>query len=221
MKMIFESKVYADIKNSVGRLPVETGGILLGSRDDYKVRKFYFDDYGSHSPGGYDPDVNYLNRIVKREWETNELALLGFVHSHPRGVNRLSGDWGNGIGDLGYLKRIFEYMPKLRKFLVPIIFSEADGGNFHIFPFCAERGQEENYQKADGIEIFEDRLRKTDKKLITEQDSDKKLVISKHRAEAKSNVETKTDEDYCKYGKMIVRRYLQQEEIKMNKTGKM
>src|SRR5437660_9127668 len=108
--MRFVDGVFHHVEDTIGYLQAETGGILLGDRDDYVVQKFVFDRSGRRSGAAYDPDVGFLNRIVKDEWNNNKLALLGFVHSHPRGVERLSGDYGDGIGDLGYLKRIFEAM---------------------------------------------------------------------------------------------------------------
>jgi len=59
----------------------------------------------------------------------------------------LSGDWGNGIGDLGYLKRIFEHINGLNKFLVPIVYSVFDSHPFEIFPFIAWKASVKNYKK--------------------------------------------------------------------------
>lgn len=141
---ILES-AYAEIIRTVGNRKAESGGILLGSREDFVVQKFVFDQNGSMSAGAYDPDIVFLNGVIKKEWETNKLAFLGFIHSHPRGINRLSGDWGNNTGDIGYMKAIFKAMPDLKKFLVPIMFTPADGGELQFFPFMAYRGEEENY----------------------------------------------------------------------------
>lgn len=148
LEMVVLEEVFAEIRATVGSERAETGGVLLGSRDDYIVKKFIFDPHGSRFSAGYDPDVVFLNKVIKSEWEKNKLALLGFVHSHPRGVRRLSGDWGNGIGDLGYTKKIFAAIPKLKKFLVPIVYSCYDGGPFAIFPYVAIRDRIEDYQEA-------------------------------------------------------------------------
>lgn len=142
--VILES-AYQEIMNTVGRRPAESGGILLGSREDFVVQKFVFDHRGSMSSGAYDPNIDFLNKVVKKEWKENKLALLGFLHSHPRGCNRLSGDWGNNTGDIGYMRAIFRAMPDLKKFLVPIMFSPADGGEMSLFPYMAYRGEEESY----------------------------------------------------------------------------
>ncbi|MBL7738450.1 MAG: ThiF family adenylyltransferase [Chitinophagaceae bacterium] len=142
--IILES-AYQEIANTVGRRPAESGGILLGSREDFVVQKFVFDHKGSMSAGAYDPNTEFLNKVVKKEWNENKLAFLGFLHSHPRGLSRLSGDWGGNVGDIGYMKAILKAIPDLKKFLVPIIFSPADGGELTFFPYIAYPGREENY----------------------------------------------------------------------------
>jgi hypothetical protein len=151
LTMKFTQQAYRDIENTVGTKRAETGGILLGLRDDYIVTKFIFDHKGSTSRCGYDPDVAFINGRIKEEWDKNGLELLGFIHSHPPGVTRLSGDWGNGYGDIGYLKAIFRAIPALDQFLVPIVFSTADtrSREMQIRPYIAFRGAEENYQEAE------------------------------------------------------------------------
>ncbi len=141
-------EAFADIVNSVGTERCESGGILLGSRVDFVVRKYVHDPYGTRSGGAYDPDVDFLNRVVEQAWEEDGLAFLGFVHSHPRGVGRLSGDMGNGIGDLGYISRILEHMPGLESFLCPIVYSTFDGGEFSFFGYIADRGAVRDYYQA-------------------------------------------------------------------------
>jgi hypothetical protein len=148
-EMTFLSSAMTAIQRTVGNRHAETGGILLGSREDWIVQKFVFDPHGSCHGAAYDPNVEYLNKVVKEEWQENKLAFLGFVHSHPPGVRRLSGDFGNGTGDIGYLRRIFRAMPSLDYFLVPIVFSEADAGEFEMLPFIAERSAPELYWLAE------------------------------------------------------------------------
>jgi len=193
-KMIFTQEAYDEIMETVARLPAETGGILLGNRDDFIVQKFIFDNFGSRGPASYDPDIGSLNKIIKKEWEENELALIGFIHSHPRGYAQLSGDWGNGVGDIGYIKKIFSYIEALEQFLVPIVYSTDDGGEYKMFPFMAERGDEDNYQTLpleiipkykkvkpshnDGVSSIENK---------EETDSKKKEESTKERSSSKEN----------------------------------
>lgn len=151
--MTFTDAAFAEIVRTVGSERAESGGILLGSRADFVVRKYAHDPTGSRYGSGYDPDVDFLNEVLTRERQRG-LNFLGFVHSHPRGVNRLSGDWGNGIGDLGYIERIFNAMPSLHTFLVPIAFSMDDGQDFALIPYVAERNKVGDYYEApDGITI--------------------------------------------------------------------
>lgn len=86
-----------------------------------------------------------LNKIVKREWREHGLQLIGWAHSHPRGVERLSGDYGGGKGDVAYLTSIFHAMPKLPKFIVPILFS-SDDGPLTIYPYVAYRDAPAEYR---------------------------------------------------------------------------
>lgn len=143
--VVFRGSAFADLVAAVGSVPPETGGLLLGSREDFVVQKFIFDRSGSRSYTSYDPDVSVLNKIVKREWEERGLQLIGWAHSHPRGSDRLSGDYGSGAGDLAYLNRIFAAMPTLTKFIVPIVFSSHDGP-LTIYPYVAHRENPENYR---------------------------------------------------------------------------
>jgi hypothetical protein len=141
----FVASAFADLVAFVGHAPPETGGLLLGSRQDYVVKKFIFDESGSRSYASYDPDVTVLNKIVKHEWEEHGLQLIGWAHSHPRGIERLSGDYGAATGDIGYLNSIFRAMPALSKFIVPIIFS-TDDGPLAIYPYVAYRDRVEGYR---------------------------------------------------------------------------
>jgi hypothetical protein len=155
-KMVICENAMNEIMRTVGSKGPESGGILLGSREDFVIQKFIFDPKGSTSYSSYDPDVQFLNSTIKREWAENGLALLGFLHSHPRGVERLSGDWGNNTGDIGYIKAILRAIPDLKKFLAPVMFSPADGkGSSKIFPYVAYRGNEANYITAE-LKVIKD-----------------------------------------------------------------
>lgn len=167
MRIQFLQSAFNDIRNSVGNKKSETGGILLGNRNDFVVQKFVFDLYGSTSPTGYDPDVDFINKTIKKEWEENNLALLGFVHSHPRGFNRLSGDYGNNTGDLGYLKAIFKAIPALDKFLVPIVFSDYDHKDFELIPYIAWADRVENYWAFGYDVVLDEFYHKSEKKVDT------------------------------------------------------
>lgn len=190
MRIQFLQSAFNDIKNSVGSKKSETGGILLGNRNDFVVQKFVFDPYGSTSPTGYDPDVDFINKTIKKEWEENNLALLGFVHSHPRGFNRLSGDYGNNTGDLGYLKAIFKAIPALDKFLVPIVFSNYDHKGFELIPYVAWADNIAGYH-AFGYDVVSDVFyHKSEKK------TDTSMPKNEDEQEKDKKWHQETDEDY-------------------------
>lgn len=102
----------------------ETGGIL-GVDGSNIVTKFYPDSTGVTTKAQYIPDVNKLNEII-REWATEGIAFAGFVHTHPKGAERLSSC------DVNYAKRIKEicalseilmllYLPEEEKFFQYIL----------------------------------------------------------------------------------------------------
>ena len=148
MVQVYFQSAYEHILETVGTFKPESGGILLGNPINYMVQKFVFDKNGNNFSYGYDPDVDFLNEVLKREWEENNLDFLGFIHYHPRGVEHLSGDHGDGIGDLGYIKKIFNAMPTLNKILVPIVYSNYDSKGFRIFPYFSDRTSGHKYQIA-------------------------------------------------------------------------
>ncbi len=125
--------VHQRIRAHVGLRPAETGGALGGSRQDGVVRHFAFDHTGSRSAITYSPDIAVLNKLFKEEWNPRDINLLGFVHSHPRGVTRPSG------GDIFYAERILAAIPELEHLLLPIVMTASDTGSFSIHPWTAVR----------------------------------------------------------------------------------
>lgn len=150
-QMIFGHAAYEEMVATVGKLAPETGGILFGDRegpDSFVVKKFVFDSSGTRSYVSYDPDPDIVNALIKKVWEEEGLALIGWLHSHPRGITFPSGNYGGNTGDLGYTTAILEAIPGLKKFLIPIVHSTSDGGPLVIHPYVAHRGNVANYQRA-------------------------------------------------------------------------
>jgi len=155
-ELVFTQGAFASMLATVGSERSESGGILLGSRDDFVVRKYVHDTVGSRGRASYDPDIDFLNEAVEHFWNEHGLAFLGFIHSHPRGVSMLSGDYGDGIGDLGYIERIMDVMPGLDRFLAPILYSTYDDGPLRIYPYVAERGAiRDYYATPQGVRIVD------------------------------------------------------------------
>jgi proteasome lid subunit RPN8/RPN11 len=124
-KMRFVRSAYEAIRRTVGFRPAESGGLLVGSREDFVVQKFIFDKNAKVSRATYTFDVDFLNAELERLWDEEGLQLLGFLHSHPYGYSHLSPP------DKMYFTRQFNHIDT-PKFLTPIVFTEPDGG-FELF----------------------------------------------------------------------------------------
>ena len=106
---------YRDILSSIGALPPETGGILLGPVGSNDVVEFFFDQGGSCSTSTYSPDHVALMRKMREEWLPAGIDMKGFVHSHPGRYARLS------PGDLVYIRRLLDINPDMEMFAAPIV----------------------------------------------------------------------------------------------------
>jgi proteasome lid subunit RPN8/RPN11 len=134
LAMLLDRKVYEEIKRTIGTFPAETGGLLLGSVEDFKVTEFIFDSAAykrQRWEAVWFPHTESLNKHVDL-MEKRGLAFLGVVHSHPRGVIRPSGPdkwaaWSNMTS---------ENNPHLNAYLLPIVQSDADG-HFEIHCYVA------------------------------------------------------------------------------------
>ncbi len=155
--IIITAAVYEAIKKQIGQSPVESGGLLAGDIKQCVVTHFHFDDKGTRSAVSYSPNTATLTKLLQR-WNKENVFMLGFVHSHPRGLCQPSG------GDEEYARAILDANPELPTLLIPIVQSSADGGNFSMRMFAAER-------KKDGVKIQSLQFQIQDKtKIVTEFD---------------------------------------------------
>lgn len=146
-----EQSVLDSIQNIIGKFKVETGGILLTKNG--VICKFIFDEGGTCSHGAYDPDYKGLNLILKEE-EAKGFTYVGSVHSHPRGIQYPSGDWGNNTGDHGAIKANLACNKNLDRYSALIVYSEFDGGPFEIFSYTVFRNNQDKIFEAE-IEIID------------------------------------------------------------------
>jgi proteasome lid subunit RPN8/RPN11 len=110
---------YRAILRTVCRHAPETGGILLGPVGDGAITEFYFDATAACSGVTYTPDYATLSRLMREVWVPAGLELRGFCHSHPPGLDRLSG------GDLVYIGRLLNRNPDMAVFHAPIVLPHA------------------------------------------------------------------------------------------------
>lgn len=119
------------IYRTIGARPAETGGMLGGDRSTGAVTKFYFDRSASRSGATYSPDCSTINRLLKERWNPLGIQFMGFVHSHPSGFRRPS------FGDETYAKRILDAMPQVKRLMLFIVMSGADGRRYELLPYVA------------------------------------------------------------------------------------
>lgn len=123
LNVTIASCVLEAIMHTIGALPPETGGLLLGQIDRNDITHFHFDSGARCTGSTYTPDHIGLRKRMRERWLPNSLDMKGFVHSHPRHVDRLSS------GDLSYITRLLKANDDMDRFVAPIILP-------HEFRFC-------------------------------------------------------------------------------------
>lgn len=139
------------IKLTIGKIPAEQGGILLGNRDrgdreKFVIEEFVFDNAAKTSSGTYTFNHEFLNKILKAAYP--KYQLVGYIHSHPPHCRALS------TPDRIYFTEQFNYIDT-DKFITPIVISEADTGRFELIPYVTYRDDPFN-PKMGVLEIIED-----------------------------------------------------------------
>lgn len=130
---------FEEIKNTLGKFPAETGGLLLGDPKTGVITDFLFDEDARTTGVIYYPTVDFLNREIPR-FEKKGKYALGIAHSHPRGMIRPSGP------DLSaaYNNITSPHNSYLKTWHLPIIQSNADGAGFQFHPYitsCSGLGE--------------------------------------------------------------------------------
>jgi len=124
--MKITTTAYNDMLKTVGSRTAESGGLLFGSRTDWVVTKFLYDENAKTTSSSYSFDVGYLNPMMDKLAEEG-LQLLGFFHSHPQGYKQLSAP------DKTYFQRQFKNIP-VDKFYVPLMFPAVEG-SYDFIPY--------------------------------------------------------------------------------------
>lgn len=137
-RLILSASVMTEIRAIVSETPegVETGVALLGARRDGCRTALHAVGPGPGSvqtPGYFAPDVDHLNREVRRLAETYPaLEWIGSLHVHPFGMPQLSGTdrqtLSQLLGDAGL---------GLPDFVAGII--QRRGQRFAVYPYLADR----------------------------------------------------------------------------------
>ena len=126
-EMRITKEVLKQIKETVGRLQPEHGGIL-GATTDGTISEYYFDADGTSTPTGYVPNVSMINNVLTNDWMPRGILMVGIVHSHANGVNTPS------CVDVGYGIRILQALDTVDKFYLPIV--TVEDGMFQMTSFA-------------------------------------------------------------------------------------
>ena len=122
-------QVYDQICNTIGRRPPESGGILGSSDGGKTIDRFYFDATAKVTGGTYSPDTEVINRVLAH-WDTQDILLVGFVHSHPKGYAKPS------EGDYRYVKAIMSALDITDDFFMPIVIvNDPPDGKINLYAY--------------------------------------------------------------------------------------
>jgi hypothetical protein len=125
--------VFNSIKDKIGTLKPETGG-LLGSKDGYLIDNFFFDESAETNETTYTPNTDFLNDLIEKDWQIKGINVIGFVHSHPNGNLNPSED------DIIYANKIMDALG-MDIFYMPIVSSSKDS-EFGINMFVINQRRE-------------------------------------------------------------------------------
>ena len=146
----FSPRALKNLVKTVGSKVPETGAkgftpVLSLSPEDSEYKIGFdiveFDKKGSENATGtmYSPDVEWGTERVEHHMDCEEPRIWsGDIHSHPGKYGTPSPDSGDGLGDLGYVKKVFENFPFLKYFLLPIITIEPNK-DVVIHPWVIDR----------------------------------------------------------------------------------
>ena len=118
--------VFFKILKTLGSLPAEAGGILLGPADNDIITHFIFDKYAHTTNSTYSLNTDYLNPILSEMTDAG-FEIKAIIHSHPQGYRKLSPQ------DIAYFTSQIKKLG-LEKLAVPLIFSARDG-QLDFLPF--------------------------------------------------------------------------------------
>ena len=148
-EMRMTREVFEDIKNQIGSIPAESGGILISKSKDYTITTFVFDIASAKHRTVYQPHTKFLNSVLKGRND----EFMGIAHSHQRGARQLTSQdrraaWSN-LTSPGN--------PHLNAYLMPLIQTIPDTGRFEIIPYivtCHAKGMGEVIVKRVELKIL-------------------------------------------------------------------
>jgi proteasome lid subunit RPN8/RPN11 len=90
MSLVLTDSVLVELDRRLAEPEPEQGGALLRPVNGRAVTHFEWDEFAATTSVSYVPSRELVERVSELE-STRDLTLAGVVHSHPNGLNRLSG----------------------------------------------------------------------------------------------------------------------------------
>ena len=138
--MKITNEIFLDILSSFPSAPPECGGIIGGK--DGVISEFCFDNTGSEKQAVYEPNADYLNRIIE-DWSRSGIVFYGIIHSHMKNEPDLSN------GDIAYIQLVMSDLAVGAKLYFPIVMPG------YIIPFVATKTENSvNIQKEELDVLF-------------------------------------------------------------------
>ena len=130
-----KSHILDEIRQTIGSLPAESGGILGSNDGGRTITHYYFDRTATTTSGTYTPDTDAINKVIEG-WEKNGIQFVGFIHSHPGHHSAPSSE------DHRYGIRIMNAMDMKGCFFMPIVnVSNPPEGNIEIHPYVINQSR--------------------------------------------------------------------------------
>lgn len=86
--LLLPKNIYQQISETIGALPVETGGVF--SVRGNRIVDFFFDADAATTSHCYTPNSDRITEQVNRWLQERGKKLGGFIHSHPASLKTLS-----------------------------------------------------------------------------------------------------------------------------------
>ena len=115
-RVLIMHAIYANIINTVGAFPPESGGIIADQKD-FVVCEYYFDEKAGIGQSFYRPTAENILRVVNESWRSKALSFCGMVHSHP-------GSTVPSAPDIKAAVRIMK-LNNMTQFIMPILNRES------------------------------------------------------------------------------------------------
>ena len=107
----FSGELLNDFRQTVGRLPAETGGMLACSKDINFIDTWRFDETSKNTRASYTYNVDVMEP-QHLSWKSMNIRSTGFIHSHPSGYRQPSyDDIATGLALMKYFNNDVFYLP--------------------------------------------------------------------------------------------------------------